>query len=102
LRHLQGLASLVKVGDGVGFASSFLRRAGAPVGRFGVALCNSRFSQGASCKVGGTVLCFNINPFFRKKKVTRRLGQIGSEFCFWSRQLILVVLDYLCNKICEW
>jgi hypothetical protein len=27
LRHLQGLASLVKVGDGVGFASSFLRRA---------------------------------------------------------------------------
>jgi hypothetical protein len=67
LRHLQGLASLVKVGDGVGFASSFLRRAGAPVGRFGVVLCNSRFSQGASCKVGCTVLCFNINPFFRKK-----------------------------------
>jgi hypothetical protein len=57
LRHLQGLASLVKVGAGVGFASSFLRRAGAPVGRFGVALCNSRFSQGASCKVG-VVLCF--------------------------------------------
>jgi hypothetical protein len=57
LRHLQGLASLVKVGDEVGFASSFLWREGAPVGRFGVALCNSRFSQGASCKVGG-VLCF--------------------------------------------
>jgi hypothetical protein len=35
-----------------GFASSFLRRAGALMGRFGVALCNARFCQGASCKVG--------------------------------------------------
>jgi hypothetical protein len=45
LRHLQGLASLAKVGDGVRFASTFLQ-CGSSGGDVWDALCNSRFSQG--------------------------------------------------------